>query len=320
MELELINTVDNLCDYTYNFTWQDGGLRHDDIIPFQNGTDFTFGNLVDELKKQKEVRIYGNAGKRLGYSMGVDLKHFGGNGKPEKAGTLYIEGNVSSEMGMGMVSGTIYVKGSIEEPAGNVVEVVSDVPGFRKFRSITEILCRGLGKDELLKNSFDSKKKHLLLDDGVLRGTIAARCDCDVLVTVEGDVFNGTGLLMKKGTVHVRGDAGMNTGAHLDGGSVVVEGTAGEFAGAYMKKGTIILKDAKGFAGANLEDGIIYARNSIRTSKPVEELGMSEDDGKVIMKYLGCRQVEAMSYHKYGILKERLFRMRDGSFMLRKIE
>jgi formylmethanofuran dehydrogenase subunit C len=320
MELELTNTVDNLCDYTYNFTWQEQKLRPGDIIPSQKDTDFTFGNLVDELKKQKDVRISGNAGKRLGYSMGVGLKHFGGKGKPEKAGTIYVEGNVSPEMGMGMAAGTIYVKGSIEEPVGNVVEVVSDEEGFRKFRSITDILCNGLGKDELSGNSFDRKKKHLLLDDRMLRGTVAARCDCDSLITVEGDVYNGTGLLMTKGTVHVTGDAGMNTGAHLDGGMVVVEGLAGEFAGAYMKKGTIILEDAKGFAGANLEDGIIYARKSIRTSKPVEELGMSEDDGKVIMKHLGIRQVEAMSYHKYGIQKERLFRMRDGSFMLRKIE
>ena len=320
MELELEYSADNLCDYTYNFTWQDEKLRPDDIIPSQKGTEFTYKNLVDELKKQKEVRIFGNVGKRLGYSMGVDLKHFGGKGKSKKAGTIYVEGNVSSEMGMGMVSGTIYVKGSIEEPVGNVVEVISDVEGFRKFRSITEVICKGLGKDELAANSFDKKKKHLVLDDNVLRGTIAARCDCDAFVTVEYDVYNGTGLLMKKGTVRVRGDAGMNTGAHLDGGTVVVEGTAGEFAGAYMKKGTLILKDAKGFAGANLEDGIIYARKSIKTSKPVEELEMSEDDGKVIMKNLGNRQVEAMSFHKYGILKEKLFRMRDGSFMLRKIE
>jgi len=60
---------------------------------------------VNELKKGKDVRIYGN-------------------------------------VGMGMVSGAIYVKGPIEEPLGNVVEIVSDKPGYRKFRSITEILCK----------------------------------------------------------------------------------------------------------------------------------------------------------------------------------
>ncbi len=57
---------------------------------------------------------------------------------------------------MGMVSGAIYVKGLIEEPLGNVVEVVSDEPGYRKFRSITEILCKGLGKDVLVWNEYDS--------------------------------------------------------------------------------------------------------------------------------------------------------------------
>ncbi len=101
------------------------------------------------------MRITGDAGKRLGYSMGVDLKHFGGTGAPEKAGRFYIDGNVAPEMGMGMVSGVIYVKGGVEEPVGNVVEVLSDEPGYRKFRSITEILCKGSGKDKLVMNSFN---------------------------------------------------------------------------------------------------------------------------------------------------------------------
>jgi len=98
--------------------------------------------VIDELRKGGRCADFGNAGKRPGYSMGVDLKHLGGTGATEKAGKLYIDGSVSSEMGMGMVSGTIYVKGSVEEPLGNVVEVVSDEAGFRKFRSITDILWR----------------------------------------------------------------------------------------------------------------------------------------------------------------------------------
>ena len=167
---------------------------------------------------------------------------------------------------------------------------------------------------------YDEQKKHLLLEDGVFRGTIGARCSCDVLITVEGGVYNGTGLLMKKGTVHVKGDAGMNTGAHLDGGMVIVDGTAGEFAGAYMKKGTLVLKDARGFAGANLKDGAIFSKKRIKTAPPVEELTMSQEDGKLIMKHLGIGHVEAMSYHKYGIVKERLVRMRDGSVVVRRVE
>ncbi len=319
MLLILKESVDNLCDYTYNFTWQNKKILPASIIPSQEGTKYTYKDLVDELRKGKEVRIKGSAGKRLGYSMGVDLAHFGGSGALEKAGDIFVEGDVSSEMGMGMVSGAIYVRGAIEEPVGNVVEVVSDEQGFRKFRSITDILCKGPGKDVFLKNRYDESKKTLLLDDGVLRGTVAARCNCDALVTIEGDVYNGAGLLMHSGTVHVRGDAGMNTGAHLDGGVVIVDGTAGEFAGAYMKKGVLILNDAKGFAGASLKDGVIFAKNKIKTAPPVEELDMTKEDAKLIMKQLGIGHVEAMSYHKYGILRERLVRMRDGSVVVRRV-
>ncbi|MGB8215850.1 MAG: formylmethanofuran dehydrogenase [Candidatus Methanoperedens sp.] len=320
MELELAENIDNLCDYTYNFTWQGTGIRPESIIPSQKGTSHTYKELVNELRKGKKVHIIGNAGKRLGYSMGVDLAHFGGTGAPEKAGKVYVEGDVSSEMGMGMVSGEIYVKGAVEEPVGNVVEVMSDEPGYQKFRSITDILCNGLGKDVLVKNNFDGREKHLLLDDGMLRGTIAARCNCDDVVTVDRDVYNGTGLLMQKGVVHVMGDAGMNTGAHLDGGTVIVEGTAGEFAGAYMKKGVLILKDAKGFVGANMKDGAIFAKKKVKTAPPVEELAMAEVDAKLLMKYLDIGHVEAMGYHKYGLVRERLVRMRDGSVVVRKVD
>ena len=320
MELELTERVDNLCDYTYNFTWQTNKIRPGSVIPSQDGTGYTYKDLVDELRSGGDVRISGSAGRRLGYSMGVDLAHFGGTGAPEKAGIIYVEGDVASEMGMGMVSGAVYVKGSIEVPVGNVVEVVSDEAGYRKFRSITGILCTGLGKDALLKNKYNDRKNHLLLDDGVLRGTVAARCDCDALVAIEGDVYNGTGLLMRKGTVHVKGNAGMNTGAHLDGGIVIIEGAAGEFAGAYMKKGTLILKDAKGFVGAGMKDGGIFSKKKVKTAPPVEELSMLQEDASVIMKHLGIGHVEAMSYHKYGLMRERLVRMRDGSVVVRRIE
>ncbi len=320
MLLRLKESVYNLCDYTYNFAWQNKKTLPADIIPFQEGTKYTYKDLVNELRKGGEVRINGSAGKRLGYSMGVDIAHFGGTGAPEKAGNIFVDGDVSSEMGMGMVSGAIYVGGRIEEPVGNVVEIVSDKPEYRKFRSITDILCKGPGKDVLLKNRYDERKKNLLLDDGVLRGTVGARCYCDALVIIEGDVHNGTGLLMQKGTVHVKGNAGMNTGAHLDGGIVVVDGTAGEFAGAYMKKGALILNDASGFAGASMKDGVIFAKKKIKTAPPVEDLDMTQEDAKLIMRHLGIGHVEAMSYHKYGILRERLVRMRDGSVVVRKIE
>lgn len=31
-------------------------------------------------------------------------------------------------------------------------------------------------------------------------------------------------------------------------------------------------------------------------------------------------RVEAMSYHKFGVVKEKLVRMRDGSVVVRKVE
>lgn len=100
---------------------------------------------------------------------------------------------------------------------------------------------------------------------------------------------------------------------------MIVDGMAGEFAGAYMKSGTLILNNAKGFAGANLKDGLIYSKNKIRSAPPVEEQSMSQDDANMIMKRLGIGHVEAMSYHKFGIVKERLVRMRDGSVVVRKV-
>jgi len=319
MFLTLKDKINNLCDYTYNFTWQNNKIHFDSVIPSQVDTNYAFSDLVNELKNGKDVHISGNVGKGLGYSTGVNLKHFGGTGAVEKAGQIFIDGDVLSEMGMGMAAGTIYVKGNVEEPFGNVVEVTSDKALYRKFRSITDILRQGNGKDVLIKNKYDAKKNQLILDDGIMRGTIAARCDRDALVTVEGDVYNGCGLLMQKGTIHVTGDAGMNTGAHLDGGLIVVEGTTGEFAGAYMKKGTVILYDAKGYAGANMIDGVILSKNKVKVSNPVVELDISQEDANIIRKQLGIGHVEAMSYHKYGIVKERLVRMRDGSVVVRKM-
>ena len=47
---------------------------------------------------------------------------------------------------------------------------------------------------------------------------------------------------------------------------------------------------------------------------------MTQEDANMIIKNLGIGHVEAMSYHKYGIVKERLIRMRDGSVIVRKVD
>ncbi len=140
----------------------------------------------------------------------------------------------------------------------------------------------------------------LLLKDGLIRDTVAARLDSDMGVTVEGDVGMSTGILMRRGTVHVHGDAGMNSGVLLRGGMLVV-GDTGEFAGAYMRGGTLIIAGkAKGYAGANMRGGaIFYKGNAI--AKPVS---LDGSDIRMLVKLLGISQSEAMMFKKYSSSKD----------------
>ncbi|HEX7627864.1 MAG TPA: hypothetical protein VF354_02955, partial [Candidatus Methanoperedens sp.] len=46
MFLALKDRVDNLCDYTYNFTWQNNKILPGSIIPSQAGSNYTFSDLV----------------------------------------------------------------------------------------------------------------------------------------------------------------------------------------------------------------------------------------------------------------------------------
>jgi formylmethanofuran dehydrogenase subunit C len=50
MFLILKNKIDNLCDYTYNFTWQNNKIRPDNVIPSQADTKFTYSDLVNEYR------------------------------------------------------------------------------------------------------------------------------------------------------------------------------------------------------------------------------------------------------------------------------
>lgn len=324
IEIELVKEVDHLCDYTFNFHWHNEELDPDSTIPDQNGTEFTYRDLVNEMKADGEIYITGDAGKNFAYSMGADIKHFGGSGDAERTGRIFITGNVGAETGMGMVVGTLYIKGSIEQPFGNIVELVSDAEGFRKFRSITDILCNGIGKDELIDNEFDKEQNTLVLKDNIPRGTVAARCTCDAKVIIEGDAYNGTGLLAKKATIVVNGNAGMNTGSHLNGGTVIVHGDVGEFAGAYMKDGKLVFMNAKGFIGAEMEGGAIYSRSRSKTGPPAEKFRMSRDDSAFIRKAMDTGRVESMLYNKYekGEEKQKYaeVKMRDGSIVMRKID
>lgn len=316
--------MDYLCDYTFNFYWHNKELEPDSVIPFQTGTEYTYRDFVDELKACGQLHIKANAGRNFAYSLGADLQHLGGSGKINRAGTIFLEGNAGPETGMGMVSGVLYISGRIEYPLGNIIELESDVPGYRKFRSVTDILCNGTGGDKLTANEYNEAEKTLILTDGIPRGTIAARCPCDATVIIENDAHNGTGMLAEKGTVIVKGNAGMNTGSHLNGATVAVHGNVGEFAGAYMKKGILAFLSAGGFIGAGMQGGTIYSKSRAKTSPPAARTGMKGSDSPVIRKLMDTGRVESMLYNKYGKeeIKEKYVevRMRDGSIVRRKIE
>ena len=150
LEIELQKPVDCLCDFTYNFHWQHKGEKLDPSWKIPEN-EYSFGDLVEHLKNGGDVRIKGDAGHRLGSSMGTDLKYFGGTGEAIDVGNIIVDGNVDTRMGISMVKGQIYVKGTVKEPIGNLIEVVSDKKGYKKFRSITDIVTNGLKGDKLKK-------------------------------------------------------------------------------------------------------------------------------------------------------------------------
>lgn len=148
--------------------------------------------------------------------------------------------------------------------------------------------------------------------------------DCRGTVKVEGDAYNGTGLLMRQGIVYVKGNAGMNTGSRLSGGTVVVSGIVGEFAGAYMRSGHLVIKEAKGYVGANMTGGAIYSKKKVPLSPPATPVKKSGENSKMLLRVLGVCQLEVMLYNKYevGAEKEQYMKvhMRDGSVVMRKVE
>lgn len=299
MELELTGPVDCLCDFTYDFYWQHKGTRLSPkaVIPNQKETSHTYEDLVNALKKRENIIIKGSAGKRLGSSMGVDLKFFGGTGGSIPAGMIFVEGDVDTRMGISMICGAIYVKGNVKKPMGNVLEVKSERQGFRKFVSITEVLNGGSIHDhEILRPNF-MENGCLNLRDGIIRDTIAARLDSENKVFVEGDAGMSTGILMRRGFIMIEGDAGMNTAVLLCGGMIITGNTA-EFAGAYMKNGVLIITGkAKGYVGANMTGGtIFYKGDAMIPGHPADE-----KDIRMLVKLSGMSRVEAMMFKKFSI-------------------
>lgn len=296
MEIRLTRAIDCLCDFTYDFYWQHRGSRlsPSGVIPDQTGISYTYKDLVECLKRGEDVHIKGDAGKRLGSSLGVDLKFFGGTGRAVKTGSITVDGNVDTRMGISMVSGAIYVKGVAKQPIGNIIEVESDMAGYHKYRSITGILQEGLEEMLIPPNVFIGDC--LLIKDGLVRDTLAARLDSDRKVIVEGDAGMSTGILMRQGTVHMRGDTGMNTGVLLEGGTLAV-GDAGEFAGAYMRGGTLIISGkSKGYVGANMRGGVVFLKGKAMG----KAVPLDGGDIRMLEKLLDISRGEAMMFRKYS--------------------
>jgi len=281
LEIDLPEPVDCLCDFTYNFYWQHKGEKLDPIWKIPDN-EYTFSDLVEHLKKGDDVKINGNVGHRLCSSMGVDLKFFGGSGKEVNVGNVIVDGDVDTRMGISMVKGSIYIKGYVKDPIGNLVEVESDMRGYRKFKSITDILMNGLEGDKLKGSQLTSNG--ILIDDGIIRDTVGSRLNKDAEIVVNGNVDLSTGILMRDGTVRVNGNAGKNTGALLNGGTVIINGKCDDFTGIDMIKGFIIVNgDAGKFLAANKKNGTVFAKKG-SPIPPTEEKNLNSEDSTNLLK------------------------------------
>jgi formylmethanofuran dehydrogenase subunit C len=282
LELEIEEPIDCLADFTFNFYWQHQGEKLDPSwkIP---GNDYTFGEVVEHLKKGDNIRINGDAGHRLSSSMGVDLQYFGGSGTDLPVGDVYVEGNVDSRMGISMTRGNIYVKGRVKEPIGNLIEVKSDQKGYQKFRSITDILTNRLSGDILKGAQLVGNKLHI--NDGMVKDTVGARLNIDAEIFLSGNVDLSTGILMRKGMVMINGNAGKNTGALLNGGNVIINGDTDDFTAIDMIKGIIIVNGDSGkFLAANKKSGVVLARKG-SPIPPTKNVELTNQDKKLLLSY-----------------------------------
>ncbi|MEL7669829.1 hypothetical protein [Methanobacterium sp.] len=282
LEIDISEPVDCLGDFTYNFYWQHKGEK---LAPEWKivDTDITFGDMVGHLKNGGDIKINGNAGHRLGSSMGTDLKFFGGTGKEIDVGDIIVDGDVDTRMGISMVKGSIYVKGNVKEPIGNLVKVKSDMKGYKKFKSITDIMMNGLEGDKLEGNQLEGRR--IIIDDGMIRDTVGSRLDGDKEIIVNGNVDLSTGILMRKGTVRINGNTGKNTAALLNGGTVIINGNCDDFTAIDMIKGSIIVNGNAGkFLAANKKSGVVFAKTG-SPIPPVKEKNLSSEDSNTLLKY-----------------------------------
>ena len=200
-------------------------------------------------------------------------------------------------MGISMLRGSIYVSGRVESPLGNVIEVESDLTGFRKFNSITETLEKGLMVLE--PNILD--KRGLMICDGLLRDTLGARNPADKAVRMEGDAGMSTGILMRSGQIVVLGDADRNTGVLMQGGRIVIRGKAGDFTGTEMRGGDVFVEgDAGKFTCARMRGGAVYAKSG-KPLPPAREQLLSSSELTRVAKALELAPLYAMMYRKFSL-------------------
>jgi formylmethanofuran dehydrogenase subunit C len=281
-----------LCDFTFGFYWQHQGSRLD---MDQTVSGISFREMVQALRQGETVDILGDAGSRLGSSLGVDLLRLGGKGGPvEGTGKIIVDGNVGSHMGISMLRGAIYVSGEIKYPMGNVVQVQSDLTGYRKFVSATEILEKSLSVLE--PNTAD--KNGLTICDGILRDTLGARNPTDKTVRLQGDAGMSTGILMRAGLIEVMGNAGRNTGVLMQGGRIVVRGRCGDFTGVEMRHGEILVEgDAGSFTCARMRGGAVYAKEA-KSVPPVCVQMPGSSEMALIAQTFRIPVLHAMMYRK----------------------
>ncbi|MDM7940879.1 MAG: tributyrin esterase [Methanothrix sp.] len=284
-----------LCDFTFDFYWQHQGSR---LNPDQTVCNVSFRKLVEALRRGETVRIFGDAGSRLGSSMGVDLMRLGGKGGPiESTGNVIVDGDVGSRMGIGMLRGAIYVSGRIDLPMGNVIEVECDRTGYRKFISITEALEKST--PVLEPNLLD--QNGLVIDDGLLRDTICARNPAERVAHLRGNAGMSTGILMRSGLVVISGGTECNTGVLMQGGRIIVRKSTGDFTGAEMRGGEIFVAgDAGSFACAKMSGGAIYARDC-KPLPPAIAHPLSPSEQSKVAKMLKLSQLYAMMYRRFSI-------------------
>jgi formylmethanofuran dehydrogenase subunit C len=284
-----------LCDFTFDFFWQHKGSRLD---PDKRVGSYSYRNLVEALKHGETVVIKGDAGGRLGSSMGVDLASFGGGGGPiENTGRIIVDGDVGSRMGISMLRGEIYVSGVAEKPMGNVIEVESDLCGYRKYISITQALENGI--PVLSPNRLEERGLHIC--DGILRDTTGARMSTSRAIFLDGRAGMSTGILMRSGLIDISGNADRNTGVLMGDGRIVVRGDAGDFTGAQMRGGEMIIAgNAGSFICADMKGGAVYAKDG-RPVPPARVRMLSASEAANIAVVLELNRMFAMMYKRFGV-------------------